>query len=315
MPNSSVQKTTADFNNAQWAAAAQFNEYLSAANPKMPKIDVKAFDASLHQSGPTRIIPMDLSAGLQTEYPATTPNLMGNFLRICAGDSLKTSAACTSEMFYVIRGTGTTQTPWGTTAWKEGDLFVIPTNEGALHAASSDAAIYWVTDAPLLAYLGVKPGEQQFQPVLFQHEDIQARLMAEYDSPDALQRNRIGVLLTNPACPLTKTMTHTLWSLYNILPAGATQLPHRHNSVALDFCVTAGENTYTLIGKDIDENGHIINPIKAMWTAGSVFVTPPGWWHSHHNESGENAIVLPIQDAGLQTYMQTLDIQFIKAQK
>ncbi len=42
----------------------------------------------------------------------------------------------------------------------------------------------------------------------------------------------------------------------------------------------------------------------------AAFVTPPGWWHSHQNESDEDAIVLPVQDAGLQTYMQTLDIQF-----
>jgi gentisate 1,2-dioxygenase len=47
-----------------------------------------------------------------------------------------------------------------------------------------------------------------------------------------------------------------------------------------------------------------------MWTPGSAFVTPPGWWHSHHNESGKDALVLPIQDAGLCTYMRLLDIQF-----
>jgi gentisate 1,2-dioxygenase len=41
-------------------------------------------------------------------------------------------------------------------------------------------------------------------------------------------------------------------------------------------------------------------------------VTPPGWWHSHHNESDEDAIVLPVQDAGLHTYLQTLDIQFAR---
>lgn len=303
------------FNNAQWSANAQFNEYMSASNPNMPKIDVKAFDASLHQQGATRIIPLDLAADLQTTYPATTPNLLASFLRVCANESLATSAQATSEMFYVIRGAGTTQTEWGTTAWKTGDLFVVPTTAGATHFASEDSAIYWVTDSPVLKYLGVTPSSQQFAPVLFTNEQIQEKLMAEYNAPDALSRNRIGILLGNPACPLTKTLTHTLWSLYNILPAGATQLPHRHNSVAIDYCVSAGENTYTLIGTEIDANGHIVNPIKAMWKSGSVFVTPPGWWHSHHNESNENAIVLPIQDAGLVTYMQILDIQFVREQR
>ena len=307
--------TTSQFNNDEWSADAQFHEYLFAANPQMPKIDVKAFDSSIHQSGETRVIPLDLSTQLKTDYPATTPNLLASFLRICPGESLKTQAAASSEMFYVIRGAGTTETEWGSTSWKEGDLFVIPTTGDVVHSASEDSAIYWVSDFPVMKYLGVMPTEKQFKPVLFTNEQIQEKLMAEYNSEDALSRNRIGILLSNPACPLTKTLTHTLWSLYNILPAGVTQLPHRHNSVALDFCVTAGDNTYTLIGEEIDENGHIVNPIKAMWTPGSMFVTPPGWWHSHHNESTENAIVLPIQDAGLQTYMQTLDIQFVKEQK
>ena len=35
---------------------------------------------------------------------------------------------------------------------------------------------------------------------------------------------------------------------------------------------------------------------------GGVFVTPPGWWHSHHNESDDVAWVLPMQDAGLYTH-------------
>lgn len=30
-------------------------------------------------------------------------------------------------------------------------------------------------------------------------------------------------------------------------------------------------------------------------------------WHSHHNESGQDALILPIQDAGLHSYMRTLD--------
>jgi gentisate 1,2-dioxygenase len=314
-PQPQAKTTPSQFNNDEWSANAQFHEYLSVVNPLMPKINVNAFDASIHQSGKTRVIPLDLSTQLKTNYPATTPNLMASFLRICLGESLITTTAASSEMFYVIRGAGSSETEWGTTSWKEGDLFVIPTTGDAVHTASEDSAIYWVSDSPVMKYLGVKPTEKQFKPVLFTNEQIQEKLMAEYHSEDALSRNRIGILLSNPACPLTKTLTHTLWSLYNILPTGVTQLPHRHNSVALDFCVTAGENTYTLIGQEIDENGHIINPIKAMWTPGSMFVTPPGWWHSHHNESGENAIVLPIQDAGLQTYMQTLDIQFVKEQK
>jgi gentisate 1,2-dioxygenase len=52
------------------------------------------------------------------------------------------------------------------------------------------------------------------------------------------------------------------------------------------------------------------DPIRCDWKSGSVFVTPPGWWHSHHNETEKPAWVLPMQDAGLYTYQRTLDIRF-----
>jgi len=41
-------------------------------------------------------------------------------------------------------------------------------------------------------------------------------------------------------------------------------------------------------------------------------VTPPGYWHEHVNESVFDAFVIPIQDAGLHTYLRTLDIQFYR---
>ena len=44
------------------------------------------------------------------------------------------------------------------------------------------------------------------------------------------------------------------------------------------------------------KNGH-----RENWVSGASFITPASYWHSHHNESGEDAHVLPIQDAGLHT--------------
>ncbi|WP_373017226.1 hypothetical protein [Thiomicrorhabdus sp.] len=294
----------------QWEQQADFKEYMSAVNPPMPKIDVIAYASELHEQGETRVIPFDLSAQIQTQYPATSPNLMANFIRICANETIKTDVKATSQMFYVIRGSGKTQMKHGTIEWNEGDLFTLPAVPDALHSATADTAIYWVHDAPLLKYLGVQPSEEKFTPVLYTKERLNNELEAV--RKEAIGRNRTGILLSNPNFPLTMTLTHTLWSLYNALPAGVMQKPHRHNSIALDYCVSAGPNTYTLIGKEIDEEGNIVDPIKAMWTPGSVFVTPPGWWHSHHNESDEDAIVLPIQDAGLIMNMQVLDFQYIR---
>lgn len=294
----------------QWEQQADFKEYMSAVNPPMPKIDVISYPNELHETGETRVIPFDLSAELNIRYPATSPNLLANFIRICSGETIKTDAKATSQMFYVIRGAGKTQMKHGTIEWKAGDLFTLPSVPDALHHACEDTAIYWVHDSPLLNYLGVQPSEEKFTPVLYTKERLDNELNSVRQEAEG--RNRTGVLLANPNFPLTMTLTHTLWSLYNALPAGVTQKPHRHNSIALDYCVHAGPDTYTLIGKEIDDEGNIIDPIKAMWTPGSMFITPPGWWHSHHNDSNEDAIVLPIQDAGLIMNMQVLDFKYVR---
>ena len=294
-----------------WEAQADFREYMSAVNPDMPKIDVVAFPNAMHgQAATTCLIPFDLSASLQTGYAATTPNLYAGYLRIVAGERLQTDFVAASQMFFVVSGAGYTSMDAGSISWKAGDLFTLPAVESALHEAVEDTVLFWVNDAPLLSYLGVKPNTKRFEPVLYTRE----RLAEELNKVRAMgeQRNRIGVLLSNPHFPKTMTLTHTLWSLYNILPKGMVQKAHRHNSIAIDHCVNAGPNTYTLIGKEIDAEGNIVNPIKAMWTTGSTFITPPGWWHSHHNDSGEDAIVLPIQDAGLIMNMQVLDFQLVK---
>lgn len=173
------------------------------------------------------------------------------------------------------------------------------------------AALYWVHDEPLLRYLGVNPSdEKKFEPTLYRRSDMLDRV-EEIRHDTTRSNNRLGVLLGNTACDQTKTLTHVLWSLLNSIPAQSVQRPHRHNSVALDLAVSAKPGVYTLMGKEIDSQGLIIDPIRCDWIPGGVFITPPGWWHSHHNESGDVAWVLPMQDAGLYTHQRTLDIRFV----
>jgi len=298
--------------NELWAKNQEFFEYTSAANPRMPKIDVKAFPSSMHEIDETKIIPLDLSADLQTSYPATGPTLLANYVHVAAGESIETGSGASSQVFFVIRGTGVTETEDGPLAYSEGDYFALPGNMALKHIADTDTALYWVTDEPLLKYMGAICVEAQVRPVYFSHETLEAELAKVVAENEGKDRNRNGVLLGNVDCPVTKTVTHTMWSLYNLLPRQTRQKAHRHNSIALDYCVKAGPNTYTLIGKRLDEDGNIIDPIRADWKPGCVFVTPPGWWHSHHNESDEDAIVLPVQDAGLHTQAQTLDIRFAR---
>ncbi len=300
---------------ACWTADTRYFEYTSAADPEMAAVPIATLPAESHQQGPTGVITFDLSEQLQCDWPATTPNLLANFVHLLPGEAVGTQAESTSQLFYVIRGAGQTEFApidgeGGQISWAEGDIFVLPAAARSTHQATEDAALYWVHDAPLLSYLGVKPTTARFRATHYRHEQLQRELDAVAQAPGAEGRNRRGILLGNAATPQTLTITHTLWSLLNILPANSFQKPHRHNSVALDLCVSAGPDTYTLIGEELTEDGQVANPSKADWISGSAFVTPPMLWHSHHNESDQNAVVLPIQDAGLCTYMRILDIRF-----
>ncbi|MDJ0578297.1 MAG: hypothetical protein QNJ65_24485 [Xenococcaceae cyanobacterium MO_234.B1] len=291
----------------QWEANTIYYEFSVAVAPKLPKIPCITFDRELHQQETTAIIPLDLSPQLQSIAPATTPVISAYFLHICPQESLKTNSLATAQLFYVIRGRGKTESEYGTMEWSKGDLFTLPSCGEVIHSSSEDTAIYWVTDAALVNYLGVRPTKPRFQPCLYPGDRIFSELKQIAQEPGASKRNRIGVLFGNKATQLTCSLTHTLWALMVYLPGGTEQKPHRHNSVALDLVIDAPESAYTLVGKSLDAEGKIVNGERIYWKSGSVFVTPPGLWHSHHNDSDRDAFILPIQDAAFQSYMRTLN--------
>lgn len=304
----------AQLNQQELFANAAFYEYSSAADPigsgLIPAIPYRVFLHHLHEEGPSKLIPLNIQDLLNCPYPATSPALLANFVRILHGDTISTHANATSHLFYVIRGNGHTNIGKVRIPWNTGDFFVLPAGSIAEHIADTDTAFYYVNDEPLLNYLGVKAAEPKFAPTLFTAEMVAEALQRAVQAPKALERNRISVLLASKQCPQTHTISHVLWAMYGALLPNQVQPPHRHQSVAIDFAVDCQPGCYTLIGKEIDEKGQIINPTRADWLPGSVFITPPGYWHSHHNESGVQAHVIPLQDAGLHTYLRTLDIRF-----
>ncbi|WP_435009031.1 cupin domain-containing protein [Tundrisphaera lichenicola] len=295
-------------------ADVRIYEYSQAADPissgATPPIPHSEFSARLHQEGPSRIIPLDLSAKLKRPGPLTSPGLSANFVRIEPGTSVETRPNASSELYYVLRGGGRTRFGGQVIPWSKGDILTLPAGEGATHEAEDDSAFYWVHDEPLLRYLGVRASEPTFPPTLFRAEDTLAELAKAAADPEAANRSRVSVLLANRTCDQTLTITPTLWAMLGILPIGAVQLPHRHQSVALDLIIDCEPGCYTLVGKELDEKGRIIDPVRVDWKPASVFITPPGEWHAHYNESGTEAYLLPIQDAGLQTYLRSLDIRF-----
>ncbi|AFW00160.1 cupin [Gluconobacter oxydans] len=295
-------------------SSGHFYEYSKAANPirpsLTPRIPYHFFSPSLYADGESRIIPLDLSVELKCPSPATGPDLCANFVRINAGDLIEMAPNATSIVFYVIRGNGRARNGSASFEWSHGDFFAVPALDGIALEASADAALYAVHDAPLLTYLGVSVDTARFRPVLFRAADANRELDRVKHSPAAAERSRISVLLGADEFPLTRTVTHTLWAMYGTIGAGTEQKPHRHQSIALDYIADCEPGCYSLVGTELDEEGRIVNPVRVDWEAGCAFVTPPGYWHAHFNESASEARLIPIQDAGLQTYLRTLDIRF-----
>jgi gentisate 1,2-dioxygenase len=305
--------------------SARFHDYRYASNPladgSLGAVPGARFGAELHERGMTRTVPLDNSAVLGCPGPATSPGLCANFVHVCADDAIITDANATSQLFFVMRGTGTTRLEGdagsagaaGEIAWQAGDLFTLPARSRAVHAAADDAALYWVHDEPLLRYLGVEATVRQFSPTLYERKRIHEALEAVIRDPASAHANRLSVLLGNRLFPQTMTITHIIWAMFGRLPVGAVQAPHRHQSVAVDLVVDAKPGCYTMVGRSLGPDGRIADGERFDWQPHAVFVTPPGLWHSHHNESGHPAHILPIQDAGLHTHLRTLDIRFARA--
>jgi gentisate 1,2-dioxygenase len=293
---------------------ALYFEYSTAADPirpgLTPRVPYRSFSSSLYSDGPTRVVPLDLSAELKTEGPATGPALSANFVRVLKGDSVTLDPVATSTIFYVIKGAGAAQQGSNRFDLAEGDFLTIPGTAAVILTAAADTALYYVNDAPLLRYLGVRPDRARFQPTIYKAAQVNAELAKAVADPDAANRSRVSVVLGNSAFPLTRTVTHTLWAMYGTLVAGTVQRPHRHQSIALDLVVDCAPGCYSLVGLELNDKGEIVDPQRIEWESGCAFVTPPGYWHAHFNESGKDAHIVPIQDAGLQTYLRTLDIRF-----
>lgn len=293
---------------------AQYFEYTSSANPigakLISRVPFRNFSPSLYADGETRIVPLDLSAELNCPSPATGPGLSANFVRINAGDELELAPIATSQVCYVISGAGNVTQGAANFPFAQGDFFTLPGGETASLSADTAATLYYVNDAPLLTYLGVTSVAPRFAATLYPAARAQAELKKVREDANAARRNRISVLLGNVNFPQTRTVTHTLWAMFGVVTPNSEQKPHRHQSIALDFIAGCEPGCYTLVGTELDENGRIANPTRVDWEPGMAFVTPPGYWHAHFNESDGDAYVIPIQDAGLQTYLRTLDIRF-----
>ncbi|MEB3307484.1 MAG: cupin [Cyanobacteriota bacterium] len=295
-------------------------DYRQAANPVRSgltePIPLCQWPPEQASQGPSAILPLDLSAALGTVGPATSPALAAHFIRIQPSKAIRAAAVATSSLFYVLEGRGRCRRsaqgtrPASSLNWCAGDLFVLPAGTDPVLEAEQPSLLYWVHDGPLLSYLGVAPTTPRFETTHYPGSWLRQELEALAARPGSARSNRLSLLLANKDLPSTRTVSHVLWAMYGMVPAGATQAPHRHQSVALDLIIDCAPGCYSLLGTELRADGTIREPERIDWQPGGAFITPPGHWHAHVNESGRPAFLLPIQDAGLQTYLRSLDIQF-----
>lgn len=311
---------------AQWQEPALIYDYRQAANPirkgLTEPIPHRRWSPPSAEAKHSAIQPLDLSDALGCEGPATSPGLAAHFLQLCPGDPLRPSAQATSSLFVVLRGEGRLtaaaepsspehgRTPRPRLDWAEGDVFVLPHGLCPELVASRPSLLYWVHDGPLLRYLGVTPAGVRFAPCLFPAARLNAALDGLLADPTSARSNRLSILLAHAELPASRTISPTLWAMVGLVPPGSRQAPHRHQSVALDLIVDCPPGCHTLVGTELDADGHIRHPQRIDWEPGGVFVTPPGLWHAHVNNGDRMARLLPVQDAGLHTYLRSLDIRF-----
>lgn len=285
-------------------------EYESNVNPKLDNIPIINKNIDSCEYGLNVI---DLSDIYNVDYKATTPNLLASFIKIKANDDfIFSNLEASSHFFYIMKGCGSIYINDYPYTLFEGDIFISPVFSSLKirNDIDENLEIYYINDSPLIKYLGCKPVNPTFQCAIYKKDYLSFQL----NSLSNPSNNRKGILLSNKDTEKigVNTITPVLWSLFNELPPFTNQKPHKHNSVALDLCISCvdSDNIYTLVGEELDSEGKIINPKKVYWKKGEMFITPPGLWHSHHNDGNTYAYILPIQDAGLLLYQRILGIVF-----
>jgi gentisate 1,2-dioxygenase len=289
---------------------ARYLTSLDGFNIKRPAIPAHVFraerDRVMAPGAPTGLVPLDLSAILGLDYPATTPFILSRYARIRAGATLSTAFRASAELYHVIRGSGTTRMgdgagDGGSLAWEPADTFCLPGGGASLHAAAEDTVLWITTNEPQLRFEGLEPpapGAAPIRPALYPMAEIRRRLLDVYRDPRAAAMPGKSINLGNVALESSRTTTPSFTLALNSLVPGEAQRGHRHNAVAVTL-VLAGERCYSLI-----------DGARVGWEPHTVMITPPAAFHSHHNEGGELALFLIVQDGGVYYHCRTMGFSY-----
>ena len=246
---------------------------------------------------PSGLVALDASDALETSYPATTPSLLAQYLRLRAGERFAMHQRASGEVYFAMQGAGLSRNGADLVAWQRGDLFCFPGGRETLHQADDeDAILFCVSDQPLVTFQGLQPsgaGETLVETVHWPAAEIDKRLDTVYARPNSTEEAGRAVLFSSRALAPARNILPMMVAAINTLEPGKDQRAHRHNGVAITLALE-GEGVYSLIeGERVD------------WVAGAAQITPAAELHSHHNRGTKRMRSLVIQDEGLHYYTRT----------
>ena len=258
---------------------------------------------ALDPATPTGLIACDRSREMGCAFAATTPLVLARYARIRRGETLPARFEASGVVCYVIAGSGRSTSGDETIDWSAGDVFVLPgaVAQGHAAAADGDAVLWIVTNEPQLAFerlRGPAPGDAPTDPVHFTGDEIERQIDLLYRVGRGQDIAGSALIFSSTGQEAIRNVLPTLTVAMNSLPPGATQRPHRHNSVAVSL-VIQGERCHSLVdGRRKD------------WSPWATTVTPATSVHSHHNGGERRAMFLIVQDGGLYYHTRALGFSF-----
>ena len=290
------------------ARALYFNTG-NAFNLQLPRVPDESFTEeparALDPDAPTGLIACDRSKELACSFPATTPLVLARYARIRAGEKLETNFAASGVIAYVMTGSGSVQCGTERIEWQAGDTFVLPGGMPHVYRAGDEHAVLWlVTNEPQLAFESLRapaPGEAPTDPVHFPGEEVERQIELLYQIGRGEDIAGSALIFSSERQEAIRNVLPTLTVAMNSLPAGKSQRPHRHNSVAITLIIQ-GEGCYS-----------IVDGRRKDWSQWATTITPATSVHSHHNGGSKTAMFLIVQDGGIYYFTRALGFEFADA--
>jgi len=292
-------------------ARGRFFNSGNAFNAILPPVPATAFvheAAAALAPGPTSMITCDQATAMQLPFPATTPLMLARYCSIAPHEGLNVSFAATGAIWYVIAGRGHTSVGADDFAWAAGDVFLTPGGcpTRITNGDPNNAAVLWVvTNEPQLAFEHATPAagsDAAVEPVHYAAAEIERQLERVVRASRNATTSGIALIFSSAREEASRNIMPTLTLSLNTVPPREHQRLHRHNSAAVTL-ILRGESCYTMVGER-----------RCDWSPYATLVTPATDPHAHHNDGGERAMFLIVQDGGFHYHARTMGFTFLESE-